>query len=201
MEISKQSLETANLRLENSLGTNYTVDTETPAEAMKQAIAEVGQRNNTALNDGEVAEFLTEAEYENNIGKYVKLVRNTANDNFSRLYALVNRYFIVDGKKVGEHQAFINVGGMVRTHFDMTGVTPDANGKMIGARRTLIPGDFNTKLDSYKLPWAMLTKFLAGKKVKASRSTDKLWFQRFESNQPVRDEYREQNYLVYNFSK
>ena len=200
MQIDKKSIEAATARLEQSLGTNYEI-ADMSVEDLKKAVTEVGQRNNTALNDGEVAEFLSEEDYANGIGTTVKYVKNTSNDNFSRLYALVHRYFVVDGKRVGEHDAFINVGGMVRQHFDVSGITPDANGKMIGARRALIPGDFNIKLDSYKLPWAMLTKFLAGKKVKASRSTDKLWFQRFESNQPVRDEYREQQYLVYNFSK
>ena len=88
---------------------------------------------------------------------------------------------------------------MVRTHFDVGGQTPDANGKIIGARRSLILGDFNVRLNSYASPWEMLTQFLAGKKVKAARSTDKLWFQRFEGGKPVPNEYREQNYLIYDF--
>jgi len=200
MVIETIDVEKATTALENSLGRDYQIS-DASADQIKDLAAEVGQRNNTALMDGEVAEFLSKEEYESHPGEYYKVVENTRNSNFSRLYALVNRYRVVNGKKVGERRAFINVGGMVRNHFDIAGQSPDANGKIKNAVRTLIPGKFNEELNSYSLPWAMLTMYLAGKKVKATRSTDKKWFQRFESNQPVQDEYREQNYLVYDFTK
>ncbi|MBR3527326.1 MAG: hypothetical protein IKN88_06070 [Bacteroidales bacterium] len=198
MTVVVDNIQKAAKVLENSLGIDYEVIDATPMK-VKDLAAEIGQRNNTALMDGEVAEFFSKEEYESHPGEYYKVVRNIRNDNFSRLYALVNRYRLVNGKKIGERTSFINVGGMVRTHFDVGGQTPDANGKIIGARRSLILGDFNVRLNSYASPWEMLTQFLAGKKVKAARSTDKLWFQRFEGGKPVPNEYREQNYLIYDF--
>lgn len=203
MEIKEKDLQVARETLEASLNDNTEVVSHDAGE-LANVVASIGQRNNTALGDGEVAEFFTEEEYKNNIDKYIIHTQSTSpttGRTFDRVYALVNRYFLVGTKKVGEHLAYIDIGGMVRRHYDLTGLTPDAEGKVKGARRVVIPGEFNTKLDSYKLPWAMLTQFLAGKKVKAARSNDKLFFQEFVNRQPVPDKYVEQQYMVYSFAK
>lgn len=203
MEITEKNLNSAKEFLASTLNDNTEI-VEHDAKEIQDVVAGIGQRNTTALGDGEVAEFFTADEYTKNIGKYIIHTRSTSpttGRSFDRVYALVNRYFLVGSQKVGEHLAYVDIGGMVRRHYDVTGLTPDAEGKIKGARRVVTPGDFNTKLDSYKLPWAMLTQFLAGKKVKAARSTDKLFFQEFVNRQPVPDKYVEQQYMVYNFAK
>ena len=201
-EINKKILE-AKAQLEASLNDNTEIVEHTDADEMKEIVSEIGQRNNTAIQQDEIVEFLSMDEYNKDIKNNIIHTRSTSSNGntFDNLYALVLRYFVVGGKHVGERMGFINVGGMVRRHFDLGGLTPNAEGKVIGAQRVVTPGDFNTKLASYRMPWAMLEGFLAGKKVTAKRSSDKLFFQRFENRRPVADEYVEQQYLIYNFVK
>lgn len=206
MDFEKE-LKEARTQFENGLTNPNTeiVNHESPEE-MANVVENIGQRNNTALSDGEVAEFFSMDEYKQDIQNkiiHTQTTSNTTGNTFDNLYAAVKRYFVVGGKKVGEHIAFINVGGMVRRHYDLTGLTPNAEGKIEGATR-VVTGDansFNQKLASYRLPWAMLEQALAGKKVTAKRSTDKLYFQKFVGRQPVPNEYVEQTYMVYNYAK
>jgi hypothetical protein len=203
MEINKQNIQAAKDTLTASLNENTEV-VEHKAGELADVVSSIGQRNTTALGDNEIAEFFTPEEYQKNIDDYIIHTQSTSpttGRTFDRVYALCKRYFKVGNNKVGEHLAFIDVGGMVRYHFDLTGLEADAEGKIKGARRSVIPGDFNTKLESYKLPWAMLMQFLGGNKVKATRSSDKLFFQEFVNRQPVPDKYVEQNYMVYGFVK
>ena len=158
-------------------------------------------RNTTPLGEGEIVEFFSAEDY-TSFQDYIQIVETTLSNGqvLTSLYALSKRYFLVNNRKVGEHLCFIDVGGMVRRHFDLTGLTPDAEGKVKGAVRVVTPGDFNTKLEAYKQPWSMLTRFLAGKRVRAKRSTDKLYFQAFSGRQPIPDKYVEQTYMIYSFA-
>lgn len=161
--------------------------------------AEVGQRNNTALSNGEIAEFFAPEDYATK-PDYIQIVETTSENGrvYPNLYALVKRYYKSGQQKVGEHLTYINVGGIVRYHFDLQGQTPDAEGKVENAVRVLNTDAFNLKLEGFKLPWEMLTKFLASKKITAKRSDDKLWHQRFTAaRRPIRDCYVEQNYMLY----
>ncbi len=202
MEINEKTLAAAKEIFEAGLGNNTSVVEHQNVEELKEAVASVGQRNTTALGDGEIAEFFDAKAYEENADKYLIHTQSTSSNGrtFDRVYALCNRYFLVGNKKVGEHLSFIDIGGMVRRHYDLTGLAPDAEGKIKGAVRVVTPGDFNNKLEAYKQPWSMLTQFLAGKKIRAKRSTDKLFFQEFVNRQPVPDKYVEQTYMVYNFA-
>lgn len=155
-------------------------------------------RSHTPLDADEIVEFFSKEEYILFLSESVKCAKSHTNRG-DKLFAIATRYFLVDGKRVGEHRSFIDIGGMVRTHFDVSGCNMDENGKIYGARRRIIPYSLNQELASFDSPWDMLTKFLAGKKVKATRSTDKLFFQRIQNQQPIPDEYREQRYLIYNF--
>lgn len=204
MELEKQIQEARTQFEQNLTNPNTEIVAHSNPEEMASVVESIGQRNNTALGDGEVAEFFPMEDYKNDIQNkiiHTQTTSNTTGRTFDNLYAAVKRYFLVNGKKVGEHIAFINVGNMVRRHFDLGGKTPNAEGKIEGAVRVVTPGTFNEKLSSYKLPWAMLEQCLAGKKVVASRSNDKLFFQKFVGNQPVPNEYVEQNYMVYNYAK
>ena len=203
MEINDNVLAAAREILEAGLGANTVVVEHQNVDEMKKAVTSIGARNTTALGDGEIAEFFDAKDYEANADKYLihtQSISNSTGRPFDRLYALCNRYFLVGNKKVGEHLSFIDVGGMVRHNYDLTGLTPDAEGKVKGAVRVVTPGDFNNKLEAYKQPWDMLTQFLASKKVRSKRSTDKLFFQEFVNRQPVPDKYVEQAYMVYNFA-
>lgn len=202
MEINEKNLASAREILEAGLGVNTVVVEHQNVDEMKEAVTSIGARNTTALGDGEIAEFFDAKDYEANADKYLIHTQSTSSTGrtFDRLYALCNRYFLVGNKKVGEHLSFIDVGGMVRRNYDLTGLDKDAEGKVKGAVRVVTPGAFNTKLEAYKQPWNMLSQFLAGKKVRAKRSTDKLFFQEFVNRQPVPDKYVEQNYMVYDFA-
>ena len=174
------------------------------AKEVANKASQVGQQNATALMDGEFAEFMTAKDYEEKANDYIintATTSSTTGRDFERVYALVNRFFVVNGKRVGEHLDFIDVGGMVRRHYDTAGKQPDADGKIAGAVRVVTPGTFNEKLNSFHKPWIMLTQYLAGKVVGAKRSTDKKMFQKFVGGRPVTDEYVEQFYNIYDFAK
>lgn len=205
MELNEKKIQEAREQLQASLGVNTEIVEHSTPEDLKLAVESIGQNNTTALGNGEYAEFFKPEEYEQNIDKYVihtESTSRTTGRTFGRLYALANRYFLVGKKRVGEHFAFIDVGGMVRRHFDISGLTPDAEGRIKNARRVVTPGVFNEKLHSYRQPWNMLTEYLGGKTVTAKTSTDKLFFQEFTTDrQPVPDKYVERNYMVYDFAK
>lgn len=173
------------------------------AKEVASKASQVGQQNATALMDGEFAEFMSAKDYEEKANDYIINTATTSSTgrDFERVYALVNRFFVVNGKRVGEHLDFIDIGGMVRRHFDLGGKAPDENGKVTGAVRVVTPGTFNEKLNSFHKPWIMLTQYLSGKIVGAKRSTDKKWFQKFVGGRPVADEYVEQMYNIYDFAK
>lgn len=164
------------------------------------SVAELPLRSTSSLGDGEIAEFFT-AEHYISYPDYIQIVETIYGDGqvSTSLFALCERYFLVNNRKIGGHLSYIDVGGLVRRHFDLTGLSPDAEGKVKGAVRAIVPYDFNLKLASFEQPWSMLTNFLAGKKVRAKRSTDKLFFQAFVNRQPVPDKYVEQTYMIYSF--
>ncbi len=203
MEINEKDLkkvqEAFDERLQNANSNTQRVQFSN-AEELKKIAENVGQRNTTALSDGETAEFFTMDEYEKNIDKYLipTVTTSSTGRQYNRLYALVKRYFKVGSKKVGEHFDFIDIGGIVRYHYDLSEATKKEDGKWEGARRIINDDTFNKNLESQKLPWAMLSNVLAGKKISAKRSTNKLFHQRFEGGMPVRDEFVEQTYLIYN---
>ena len=200
MEISNEKIQAVKEAFAAQYSDRNNVEiVEISPEKIQSVAAEVGQRNNTALGNGEIAEFFSAEDYATK-PDYIQIVETTSSNGrvYANLYALVNRYYKSGQVKVGEHLAYINVGGIVRYHFDLQGQTPDAEGKVMNAVRVLNTDNFNVKLESFKLPWEMLTKCLAGKKITAKRSDDKLWHQRFTAaRQPIRDCYVEQNYMLY----
>lgn len=200
MEISNEKIQAVKEAFAAQYSDRNNVEiVELSPEKIKDVAAEVGQRNNTALGNGEIAEFFSAEDYATK-PDYIQIVETTSSNGrvYANLYALVNRYYKSGQVKVGEHLAYINVGGIVRYHFDLQGQQPDAEGKVMNAVRVLNTDAFNVKLESFKLPWEMLTKGLAGKKITAKRSDDKLWHQRFTTaRQPIRDCYVEQNYMLY----
>lgn len=204
MEIKLEDVQKVREQFANDLSPRAEIVEHKDAKEMQSVVSEIGQSNRTAIGNGEVVEFLSMDEYKNDITNKVihtQTTSPTTGRTFDNLFVLVKRYFNVNGKKVGERLGFINVGNMVRRSFDLTGLTPDAEGKIKGARRVVIPGTFNEKLASFRIPWEMLSQCLAGKKVTGKLSTDKLWFQEFVNRQPVPDKYVEQQYMVYEFAK
>ncbi len=169
-------------------------------ENLTKIVSEVGQNNQTGLANGEHADFFSAEQYATNpaLIMVVKTTSSRTGRTFTNLYAAANRYYKVKGKKVGEHIGFINIGGLVRYHYDLQGQTPNAEGKVMNAVRVLNEGAFNAELESYKQPWDMLTQMLADKTITAKRSTDKLFHQRFDGQgRAIPDTYAEQNYMIY----
>lgn len=191
-------LDQASTRMKNSLKNNYEI-VNADLEVIKNLPAEVGHHSRVLLLDGEVVAFLSKEDYEHHPDKYCIIARSINNERHYRLYAYVYWYRKINGREIGGHYTFIDVGGMVQSHYDVGGQTPDADGKIMGARKSLIPNDFNVRLNSYATQWEMLTEFLSGKKVITTRSSDKLWFPRTVGRKPVPNEYRELHYPIYDF--
>ena len=203
MAVDLKAAEAARERLESRLNDNTEIVEFENKEDMIKAVKEAGQMNATALTDGECATFLAMQDYEKD-PEHTLIVTESKSRNgnvFTNVYALVKRFFKNGKDEVAVKQDFINVGGILRRHYDIAGKEKDANGKIEGAVRILDPGDFNKKLEACKSPWNMLTNMLAGKTITAKRSNNKFYYQRFVNRQPIENEYVEQNAMVYDFVK
>lgn len=195
--------EAARERLESRLNDNTTVIEFENKDQFMKAVEEAGQMNATALTDGECATFLPMEDYQNDPEHTLIVTESTSRNGnrFTNVYALVKRFFKNGKDEVAVKQDFINVGGILRRHYDVAGREKDANGKILGATRVLDPGDFNKKLEACKSPWNMLTNMLAGNTIQAKRSDTKYFYQKFVARQPIQDEYVEQNAMVYGIVK
>lgn len=203
MAVDIKAAEAARERLEDRLNDNTNVIEFENKEQFMKAVQEAGQMNASALTDGECAAFLPMEDYAND-PEHTLIVTESKSRNgnmFTNVYALVKRYFKNGKDEVAVKHDFINVGGILRRHFDLAGLEKDANGKIEGAVRVIDPGDFNKKLEACKSPWNMLTNMLAGKTITAKRSDKKFFYQKFVDRQPVQNEYVEQNAMVYDFVK
>lgn len=203
MAVDLKAAEAARERLESRLNDNTSVVEFNNKEEMIKAVQDAGQMNASALTDGEHATFLPMADYQND-PEHTLIVTESKSRNgnvFTNVYALVKRFFKNGKDEVAVKQDFINVGGILRRHYDIAGLEKDANGKIQGATRVIDPGDFNKKLEACKSPWNMLTNMLAGKTIAAKRSDKKFFYQKFVQRQPIENEYVEQNAMVYDFVK
>lgn len=204
MKVSAENLEKAKSLLENGLNDRTNI-VDKSAEELKGMVASVGQMNNTAIADGEIVEFFPAEEYENNMKDYIQITETESRNGgapFQNLYALVTRYRLLNGKKIAERIGFINVGGLVRRHFVAEGhELADKGGLIEGAVRIVTPGKFNEDLAAHQMPWIMLTQYLAGKKVKGSRSATKHLYQRFVNRTPVDNTYDYTTGMEYSFVK
>lgn len=203
MAVNLKAAEAARERLESRLNDNTNVVEFGTKEEMIKAAQEAGQMNASALTDGECATFLPMEDYANDPEHTLIVTESTSRNNnkFTNVYALVKRFFKNGKDEVAVREDFINVGGILRRHYDVAGLEKDANGKIQGAVRVLDPGDFNKKLEACKSPWNMLTNMLAGNTIQAKRSDQKFFYQKFVKRQPVQDEYTEQVAMVYGFVK
>lgn len=203
MAVDLKAAEAARERLESRLNDNTNVVEFENKEEMIKAVQEAGQMNASALTDGECAAFLPMEDYANDPEHTLIVTESTSRNGnvFTNVYALVKRFFKNGKDEVAVKQDFINVGGILRRHYDIAGLEKDANGKVSGATRVLDPGDFNKKLEACKSPWNMLTNMLAGKTITAKRSDKKFFYQKFVNRQPIQDEYVEQAAMVYDFVK
>lgn len=203
MAVDLKAAEAARERLESRLNDSTNVVEFENKEEMIKAVQEAGQMNASALTDGECAAFLPMEDYAND-PEHTLIVTESKSRNgntFTNVYALVKRFFKNGKDEVAVKQDFINVGGILRRHYDIAGLEKDANGKIQGAARVIDPGDFNKKLEACKSPWNMLTNMLAGKTITAKRSDKKFFYQKFVNRQPIQDEYVEQAAMVYDFVK
>lgn len=204
MKVSVENLEKAKSLLSNGLNDRTNI-VDVTGDELKNLVSTVGQMNNTAIADGEIVEFFTAEEYENNMKDYIQITETEPRNGgapFQNLYALVSRYRLINGKKVAERVGFINVGGLVRRHFTAEGHDlAEKGGEITGAVRVITPTKFNEDLAAYQMPWSMLTQYLAGKKVKGTRSTTKHLYQRFVNRQPVENTYDYTTGMEYSFVK
>lgn len=205
MEITAEKLSQAREQAIAGFNPNAEIVTASGDDAkavLQQAAESAGQMNTTAILDGETVEFFKKDEYLNDIENKV-IITNTTSEStgrvFTNVYVLVNRYFKVGQKRVAEHFGFINVGGMVRRHYDLSEATKNEDGTYTGARRVVTPGTFNEKLAALRTPWAMLDE-LSGKKVVGKRGTTKRFYQEFSGRQPIRNKYVEQVGMEYSFA-
>lgn len=204
MAVNLEAAKAARERLEARMGDNTEiVEIENKEEYLK-AVQEAGQMNASALTDGECATFLPMEEYQANPHETLIITESTSRtsgNKFTNVYALVKRFFKNGNNEVAVKEDFINVGGILRRHYDLNGQKPDENGKIKNATRVLDAGEFNKKLEACRCPWNMLTNMLAGKTIQAKRSDTKYFYQKFERRQPIQDEYVEQNAMVYGYAK
>jgi hypothetical protein len=203
MAVDLKAAEAAKERLVNRLGNNTEALEFDNNEDRIKAIQEAGQMNASALTDGERATFLPMKDYEDDPEHTLIVTESTSRNGnkFTNVYALVKRFFKNGNAEVAVKQDFINVGGIIRRHYEFPGKEPDANGKIEGAVRVLDQGEFNKKLEACKSPWNMLTNMLAGKTITAKRSDKKNYYQKFVNRQPIEGEYVEQYAMVYDFVK
>lgn len=188
--------------LEARLGKNTEIVEYNNKEEKIAAAEKCGQMNASALTDGEYATFYPVADYEKDPDSFqiTEYTSPRTGNTSTNLYVLVKRFFKNGAKEVAIRHEMINVGGIVRRHYDLNGLDKDENGKIVGARRVLDPGKFNEALEGYKSPWNML-QYLGGKTIQAKRSDKKYFFQKFVQGQPVQDEYVEQYAMEYGFAK
>lgn len=167
------------------------------ASVNMELVEGIGGSNATALGPGMFAEFYAADEYKNNMSDLVTVTKSTSNGrDYYNLYALVEVGRIgSDTKK----PALINIGGLVRYHYDIPQGARMKGAKILDAIRELTPGEFNQQLADFQQPWKMLTEFLAGKTIKCSRDETPRYYPRFVNRKRAVDEYVLQKGLKYSF--
>lgn len=172
-------------------------------EVTLEKVQDVGGMNSSAIAAGEIAEFLPAEMYKDHLGELVQITetRSTNGQTYQNLYAFATIYRRINNKlnRVGDRM--VNVGGLLRRHFDMSDAVKGEGDKMIGAQRIVTPGTFNEDMQSYGNPWNVLTNYLAGKKIEGDRTKEKHHYQKFVNRQPVADEYILQYGIEYSFTK
>lgn len=168
-----------------------------------EAVQSAGGMNTSAIAPGEVAEFLDAEIYKSHLGELVQITETEGNNGqtYQNLYAFATIYRKIGKDLIETGSRMVNVGGMLRRHFDMSSATKSENGKWVGATRVVTPGKFNEDMQAYGGPWNVLTNYLAGKKVESKRSETKRFYQRFQANRPVEGEFIEQPGIEYSFAK
>jgi len=154
----------------------------------------------TGLSMDEFAEFFSSDSYQMR-SDFIQIVeQSTSVGLIYHLYALVKAYWVTGNRKVGNFHTFIDIGALVRYHYDLHGNIPNDNGEVMNATRVLNGDKFNTDLASFKTPWEMLTRYLSGKTIIAKQSQEMLWHQKFNAQrQPLPNIYINQTHLVYSF--
>lgn len=208
---NKDAAEKARVQLNSGLNNRTHIVEEEDQKKLKEMAAEVGQMNTTAIREGEIVEFYPQEVYNTEKDAYIITETDSATPGDSRrfynLYALVHSYRLIgtgsSAKKVGEQDRYVNVGNMVRRHYE---VPADVKNPYEGKHpeittRVLDDGKFNKDLAEYQLPWEMLIQFLAGKKVTAKRGAAKQCYAKFLNRARVPDEFVEQFPLVYEIAR
>lgn len=172
------------------------------AEVVLNAAKECGGMNNSALAPGEVAKFF---DYETYVDNAVELldVRTTKGSNdrtYKNLYAMVEVGRLVGGEIVGKSYRMINVGGLVRRHYDLKdGKFDEETGKYVGgtAENIISKGSLNTELAEINNPLVMLETALNGVAIKCERTDSEFYYAHFEKGERIADKYDKRKGIIY----